>query len=352
MLQQEGIRTCGKVTGTNAKFIAPDGTESAIVRKSPATILEQKTVLKRAVGLKAEAIVSEIMSITPEYQYTETKRFFNPTHLIISNARADHLNVTATTVTGIGKVFLDSAPKGCSVVSYHSFFENYPENSTDQMRVEVDPDSYAFDPTDFSYPEFRENYELAATCVGELLSNKIIMERVRLRTPPTDIDNISMKALRPDFGILKVWQKDKVVYISAFAANDPDSTERVLERLIRDFQFEINKCIGVCNLRMDKGERSLQWLEQWKQKGIPFKKLYLVGGHSRVVAKRLRSSKVVDYERPTPERIIELCENEAIKFVFGFGNIKGFGMRFVTHLDSNPNEFKSLSVTANGASTK
>jgi len=347
LLQQEGLSTCGKITGTNARFLHSDGTEEPIVRKQPASILEQKRMLRRAAQEGAYAYVSEVMSVTPEYQNTETKRILSPTHLVIANVRADHLSVTGASLEEIGAVFFRSAPAHTLIVTARDTAERYgSRRPTSQRVVSVETGQIPFDPLDFSYPEFPENYALAVSCVEEVL--KSIAECERDRSVPkenlTDPRTISMKELSSDFGVLRAWRANEKIFVSGFAANDPESTESILQACERAFGWSRNEAIGWCHLRIDKGERSLQWLEEWQQKGIPFRKLYLSGGHAVAVKRRLRNPKVSLLREAPMEHIVKILSEETSPAVFGFGNIKGFGARFVEYLSSDPARFPPCSI--------
>ncbi|HNR63708.1 MAG TPA: poly-gamma-glutamate synthase PgsB [Thermotogota bacterium] len=347
LLQQEGLPTCGKITGTNARFLLSDGTEEPIVRKRPATILEQKRMLKRAAESGAYAFVSEVMSVTPEYQNAETKRILSPTHLVISNVRADHLSVTGSTLKEIGSVFFRSAPAHTVIVSARETFEKYGSClPSSNPVVPVDTDHIPFDPGDFSYPEFPENYALAVSCVEAVL--KKLSKSESGRSVPiaraSDPKTISMKGLKSDFGILRAWKAFGKVFISGFAANDPESTERILQISEQTFRFSRSETIGVCHLRIDKGERSLQWLEEWQRKGIPFRKLFLIGGHAVAVKRRLRNPKVILLRDTTIEQTIKHLSEETGCAVFGFGNIKGFGTRYVEYFASDPAQFPPCAI--------
>ncbi len=347
LLQQEGIRTCGKITGTNARFLLSDGTEEPIVRKRPATILEQKAMLKRAAHLGASAFVSEVMSVTPEYQNTETKRILSPTHLVIANVRADHLSVTGSSLQEIGSVFFRSAPAKTVIVTGRETAREYGFSLPSSCRVvAVDAERIPFDPEDFSYPEFPENYALAVSCVEEVV--KTLSESKGDRPVPiiraADPKTISMRGLSSDFGVLRAWRANGKIFISGFAANDPESTERILRVSERAFGFSRSEAIGVCHLRIDKGERSLQWLEEWIAKGVPFQRLFLSGGHAVAVKRRLRVSNVQLLREASIEQSIKMLSEEKETVVFGFGNIKGFGAHFVDYFASDSERFLPCSI--------
>ena len=68
-LRRSGVRTLAKTTGTLPTLILPDGSEEIIRRRSPANILEQMAVVKRAERLKVQALVVECMALEPTLQF-------------------------------------------------------------------------------------------------------------------------------------------------------------------------------------------------------------------------------------------------------------------------------------------
>ncbi|MFQ6109906.1 MAG: poly-gamma-glutamate synthase PgsB, partial [Candidatus Aminicenantales bacterium] len=75
--------------------------------------------------------------------------------------------------------------------------------------------------------------------------------------------------------------------VSAFAANDPESTRHVLSLLKEKKIFDGKRSIGLLNLRADRGDRTLQWLEALRKGFFPhFHKLVLVGEHASVLKRK------------------------------------------------------------------
>jgi poly-gamma-glutamate synthase PgsB/CapB len=152
-----------------------------------------------------------------------------------------------------------------------------------------------------------------------------------------------LKKVRPDFGRLKMWTMDVGAppqhwnLVSCFAANDPDSTQRVLSRLMKKKPLEEKEKVGLLNLRRDRGDRTIQWLRSLNENSFPeFRKIFLTGEHASAFKKRLkRSSEMESFilKSRAPKRILEeiseIVKAEAV--VVGMGNMGGAGKELVEY---------------------
>ncbi len=66
VLKQSGRTVIAKTTGSQAVILLPDGEQIELDRSVPPSILEQKQLIHRAARLKADCLVSEVMSLRPE----------------------------------------------------------------------------------------------------------------------------------------------------------------------------------------------------------------------------------------------------------------------------------------------
>ncbi len=88
-LRSSGQRTCAKVTGTRAATISADGTERPIKRRGGPRVGEQFDIMRWAARQKADALVLECMSISPELQRLESREL-KPHLLVMTKIRDDH----------------------------------------------------------------------------------------------------------------------------------------------------------------------------------------------------------------------------------------------------------------------
>ncbi len=135
-----------------------------------------------------------------------------------------------------------------------------------------------------------------------------------------------------DVGRLKIllYRKadpDRACYfVNAFAANDPESTLRVLGKAINIAPAAAGNIIGVLNLRADRLARTMQWINVLRgETSLRFKKLYIVGEHTGAIRRRLPQA--VALSEGTAEYLTRTICSEIPEpaLVFGFGNFKGTG---------------------------
>jgi hypothetical protein len=131
----------------------------------------------------------------------------------------------------------------------------------------------------------------------------------------------------------------EVVLVSAFAANDPESTRIVYREVVGMLQVDVQRCVGLLTLRADRGDRSVQWLEALRDGVAPgFRHLFVTGMHARAFARRVRQLvpampvTVVPGTDPTElTRIVTAELRDTGGMVFGCGNFGGIGAALAAH---------------------
>jgi poly-gamma-glutamate synthase PgsB/CapB len=185
---------------------------------------------------------------------------------------------------------------------------------------------------------FEQNYRIALA-VTEILGKDPVKAYGAAKKAP------------PDFGGLKVWQakKDSPLsgwyFVSAFAANDPETTKDVLSRLEHRGLFAGRKRIGLLNLRKDRGGRTMQWYDALQEEGAyPFDRLVIAGEHAFALRDKLKARTkyevtVVKEKNPVDwEAYISTLEKEEA-VVFGMGNMGGLGRLLVDHWERTGNPY-------------
>src|SRR6478735_4054384 len=109
-LRAGGVVTSAKTTGTLPRFILPDGSEEPIYRVGPPSVAEQFEVARRARRLGVRALVVECMALDPELQWVSTSELVRPTHVVITNVRADHLDVMGPTTIDVARALCGTVP--------------------------------------------------------------------------------------------------------------------------------------------------------------------------------------------------------------------------------------------------
>jgi poly-gamma-glutamate synthase PgsB/CapB len=327
-LRGGGMRVAAKVTGTNPRFILTDTEEHPVRRLGKANILEELRIVRLANRHKAQALVIECMALVPEYQRTENRMLIRPTHGVITNVRADHLDVMGPTVTDVGKALCNTIPRR------GRFFtaERGPQLQILQRRVPRETAMTVTDPatvrddemTGFTYIEHKENVALAlAVC------DSLGVERRQALA--------GMQRSLPDSGVMRlirVADKGKVVeLVNTLAANDPDSIG-MLWQMVKGRSEER---IVLVNCRRDRADRSRQLAELVA--GWECSHIVATGGLPRVFLHRVLElgvpkAKLTDLgeERPPAEvyeRVLGLVTGRAL--LFATGNTVGYGDSLIAY---------------------
>jgi poly-gamma-glutamate synthase PgsB/CapB len=317
-----------KTTGSKPYLVFPDGNEMEIRRRGHPTILEGKKALKRAVQDGVHAVVLEMMSIRPESLFTETIRMTKPHILVITNVREDHVDEIGKSKEKIAGCFASAIPQKSTVfvpeeVFYPVFQKTADKVGAKLMRV---PSELLNIPAG----AFEQNFRLALAVVEFLGKDRVKAFQAAINAVP-------------DFGGLKAWKakKDSLLtgwyFISAFAANDPETTRDVLTKLENRGLFNGRKKIGLLNLRRDKGARTMQWFDALqKEEAYAFDRLFFVGEHALALKDKLQrriKPEIAVLKGKNPEDLIgqiaTLEKDESV--VFGMGNMGGIGRSFVEY---------------------
>jgi hypothetical protein len=155
-----------------------------------------------------------------------------------------------------------------------------------------------------------------------------------------------MAKARPDFGSLKVWEAPlgqsaaPWLLVNAFAANEPESTGLVLERLRGALPLSGRTFLGILNFRADRGDRTRQWVEAIDGDFFAgFQKIYLTGAHIHALEFKKRaegSPRLVPLggrSAPTIMDHIAAGESES-RVLVGMGNVGGLGAALVEHWEA------------------
>ncbi len=222
-------RVVAKTTGTEPRFIFPDGTEWPIFRPGRPNILEQTKIVKRAAELGANVLVVECMGITPEYIRVLEDMLIRSTHGVITNVREDHLDTMGPTLEDVARNLALTLPRGgiawTAETRYFDLLQKEARKRQTELRL-VQPEEWVTDQDleGFSYLEHAENVALALAVAQEFGVER--EEALR-----------EMYRATPDPGVMRVWRlhvTDKEVLLyNALAANDPQSTLQIWEQVRR-----------------------------------------------------------------------------------------------------------------------
>jgi poly-gamma-glutamate synthase PgsB/CapB len=287
--------------------------------------------LKRASRLRVDALVSELMSIHPECLYTESVQMLAPHVLVLTNARVDHVAQMGRSPDDVARSLATAIPAHATVFLPEE--ELYPafEVAARRMgsRLVPVPREPSEDSQEIHSLSFESNLRLALA-VAEFCG---IDSEIALR---------GMRRARRDFGALEVWTADlgspsrRWYLVSAFAANDPESTRESLDKVRERMDLSGMRRVGLLNLRGDRGDRTLQWSQALECE--PYSRLdrvYLLGAHARALRSKLPAGETrwSVLQAKEPGRIMEeIAQKEGAGSVLvGMGNMGGAGAELVRH---------------------
>ena len=336
-LREAGKKVIAKTTGSRPVINQPDGTESLIVRKGRPNILETKDIIDQAARSGVDVLVTELMSINPECMYSESVQMLDPSIMAFTNIRPDHQEQWGYSKASLLNTFSRAIPKKCTLFlpeeeSTDLFVKGALPYGVEINIVSQDPGTDLSARMNRSFPnEFKQNIRLALA-VAEFLG---IESETALR---------GMEGTQPDFGSLRAWEvvcsfsEKKYFAISAFAANDPQSTQMVLNKIKEGGLGDKKKLIGILNLREDRADRTLQWLREFRAgRTHSIDRLILTGAHTSPFKRRLKpagSFEVEVLKEQEPEQFLcQILEKERDKDVLllGMGNMQGMGSSLVEY---------------------
>jgi poly-gamma-glutamate synthase PgsB/CapB len=333
-LRGGGIPTAAKTTGSAARFILPDGSEIPVRRWGPANIKEQMGVVQRAVRSGAEALVIECMAIRPELGRVSERRLVRSTLGVITNVRPDHLDVMGPTVRHVADALSETVPRGGDLFivgdGWEQRFRERARRRRSRCHVACEDDVSLEEMRGFSYVEHRENVALALAVCGHLG-----VERERALA--------AMYHVPPDPGVLRrftirLFQKE-LDFVNAFAANDPESTLAIWQRLGLERNPEC-PVTALLHLRRDRPQRGTQFA-RLVAGPLAVDHVILVGDATDLVEKQ-----VLGYGLP-PQQLTNLGPAEpaevfetafeltpARSVVVGIGNLVGRGEQIVHYFEN------------------
>jgi poly-gamma-glutamate synthase PgsB/CapB len=351
-LRTQGRRVLAKTTGSRPVLILPDGTETDIQRAGPASIREQVRLMALASEIGADTVVAEFMSIGEECLATESRGIVRPGILALTNVRLDHLDEMGGTKEDIARTLSAAFPEGGTVFVPREEVHPVFEGRADRLRARIVPvepsrgsrggevaqDAEAERGSGAaSFPTLRHEFEPNLRLSREILAFLGV---------PRDRAWAGMARAVPDFGSLRIWLKRfehpprNAYFASAFAANDPESSAAVLEKIGGILSLNAMSIVGLLCLREDRGNRTLQWIRAAEEGFFGgFERVAILGRPGPAALRRLRrrlGSGGEKFVRPAERRLEEavsrlVSASEREPVVVGLGNIVGTGERIVRH---------------------
>jgi poly-gamma-glutamate synthase PgsB/CapB len=358
VLRESGRRVVAKTTGSEPALLLPDGSEEPIRRRGRASILEQKRLLRRARREEAQVLVAEAMSLHPENHRAEARGILRPHYTLATNFRVDHVAAAGESREEVAWVLGWGVAAGARIYVPEGELEEAFARQVGARGGEltVVPEPWPVSPS----PEARADAGPAG--VWSFPENESLV-RALCRELGVEGEEVhrGLRKAGMDVGAPEVWQvsrgsdKSGVRMVNAFAANDPESTERLLARCRQllapapapgPIRARGEHWAGLLLLRGDRGDRTHQWIRALTGGFLEeLDTLAVWGIHGQALRRKvLRSLPPEERQRWKGKlRVLKEKDPEALSravlqslppaggVVFGFGNIVGQGERLVRY---------------------
>ncbi len=338
-MNEAGIKTLTKVTGTYPRLILENGTETSIYRKASANIIEQLAIVKFAAERKVDALLIECMALEPQYQTITETKMIHATIGVITNVRLDHVDVMGHTLAEIASVLGRTIPKNQHFFTAENHIKDIMQKLADDKKavMHLSNPSMVTDEemNGFSYIEHKENVAL----VLEVCSHLGIDRQTAFK---------GMYKAIPDEGALNrfkviVFEKN-MTFFNAFAANDPQSSLMIWDKLKNENHLKGTKII-LLNTRHDRMDRAKQLAEMVGTEIKDESDYLMLIGQSTDVVESMASGygyekkKIVNVGWTEPssvfEKILSLTKNHST--IVSIGNIGGMGGKVVEYFENRSN---------------
>lgn len=333
-LREAGIPTCAKTTGTLARMIFTDGTEYPVFRPAGANVIEQVRIIDSARANGAQAIVIECMALLPYLQWLCEWKMVRATHGVITNARADHLDVMGPSDKNVARALAGMVPRRAKLFTAEKRHVTVLKQAAEDRQTELvqigDDDISQITQQEldrFPYIEHAENVALALRVCEDLGVHRDLALR-------------GMWRAAPDPGVMTTHEIEffgrMIHFVNGFAANDPESTEHIWDLMLERF-VSVEKRIAIFNCRLDRPDRSIQLgmaCPFWK----PADHYVLIGSGTHIFARAAKKRgldmrKVLFAEHKHADDVFEIVVGLAGRssLVMGMGNIGGPGLEIVRY---------------------
>ena len=317
-LNEAGMRTVCRTTGSEAVMVMPDGSTAPVIRKKAARITELIAFVRLCVRQEARCMVVECMALSEENQRTVADSLILPTHVVFTNSYVDHVPEQGITEEQVAWTLARSIHKGCQVFCTEDYYGRYCEEKGAACN-KVDILDYEKMGIESGVPVHNQNFSLAvAVCATLGVNAKTVLA--------------SASKAQGDVGLLKdITCPGGALLIPDFSVNDihcmQESIDAALER------YPGRKLNLVFNSRADREYRILLIGKVLENRSDRMENVYCVGSYplkvKRYLSRRSRCPVLALSDEKMSEIMINAGENEMF---LGIGNIKGSGEALIERL--------------------
>lgn len=323
-LRAGGKKVMAKTTGSAPVIIFEDGSETPIVRHFGANIKEQLKIIKFCAKRDIDILVLECMAVTPEYQWVTEKKMVRSQIGVITNTRLDHLDVMGPGLRNCTLSLCNSLPQ--NGIAFTAEWKMFPlmEKEAGKLHTKLNfsdgskvPDEFM---RGFTHIEHKDNVALSLdVCEYCNVDRNAALQEM-------------YKAI-PDIGAAEIFEvkrgDKKIFFVHSFAANDPESTEFLIN-YVKQIHSYVDNVSVVLNTREDRIYRSKQLIDMCVD--LDHDELFLVGQQTQsmfsyALSRNIPKNKVHDCGWVSGTELIDAVSKMNAKeiLLFGVGNIGGNG---------------------------
>ena len=332
ILREDNYKVIGKTTGTDARMLYWfDEEEYPVVRKPQGpNIGEQKDILQNVNDNGGEAIVNECMAVNPDYQIIFQNQLLKANIGVIVNVMEDHMETLGPTLDEVAEAFTATIPYNGKLIVMKDDYTEFFKKEADKRNTEtivVDRDEVEESLLrEFDYIVFPDNVAIAMGVAEAVGANTDTALKGMLNAPP-------------DSGAVHIhyYHKNdtKNIFVNAFAANEPQSTKAILQKVI-DYKYPFEKKVIILNCRGDRLDRTKLFAENFITE-VDYDTLICVGKSTQLVTEVMKSQpdkKYLNFEGKPFEEVEKAIYAESENaLVFCVGNIHGNGKKVVNLLE-------------------
>lgn len=321
-LRAGGYKVFTKTTGTSPRIIDTNAKEFEINRQGKANIREQISVITWASKEKAKVLILECMAVKPELQYVCENKILKSDIVAITNVREDHLDEMGDSLDKIADSLSNTIPKKATFFTadknYFNFFKNRCEDNNTRAFLSKNIKN------EYWEIDFPNNIALAMDICKYLnVDEKISLE--------------GMRTYHKDPGSLKVLtylnkKNFRIFFVNTLAANDPNSTEIILDRVSIKTYWNNERYLLVNN-RADRLSRLEQFVNFTVKFENRFDKILISGENKNLFYKYLLKNRI-DKNRIiilSDKKYFENIEDDSL--IFAVGNICRLGKKLVDYFE-------------------
>lgn len=309
VLNEAGITTYAKTTGSEARRILPDGAECEYRRHGMVSMLEQLPFVRLAVRGGAQAVVVECMAQRAENQRLLADKLVCPQYVLMTNAYVDHVEEIGGTEEETVRVLAQSIPDGAAVIAEDKRFGAYTEHL---IVPQEEAANAAFDSLPF--PVHAQNVRLVMALAEKLgIPEETVMRGIA--------------NAKPDIGMYKEVRVGGLLAVNAFAANDAQSFAAALEACAAGGAYSL-----MYNHRRDRAYRLEAFAQVLRRCARPPEHAYVIGEDREGCARYLRRMTGLNAEPVADALLWAGSARERNVRLLCAGNIKGDGRALLEEL--------------------